>query len=134
MSSQITWDPLLLNGEFFSVSYGFESMDMIEVVDQLNAYDPVASDIMSKQLSNLLSMQKLITHVDGSDEFLSISAINSKRQDIITLEELKSRLCIGLGTYACTLKASTHQYIRTTCFLTKKFCTDKAHLCYNQLS
>ena len=29
---------------------------MIEVVDQLDAYDPVASDIMSTQLRNILSM------------------------------------------------------------------------------
>ena len=57
---------------------------MIEVVDQLDAYDPVASDIMSTQLSNLISMRSIITHVDGSDELRSISGINSKRQDIIT--------------------------------------------------
>ena len=43
MSSQIPWDPLLLNGEFCSVSSGFESIDMIEIVDQLEAYDSVAS-------------------------------------------------------------------------------------------
>ena len=79
-------------------------------------------------------MQKGITHVDGSDEFLYISAINSKRQDSITLEELRSRLCIGLETDACTLKARTNQYIHTTGFLTNNFFTDKAHLRYNQLS
>ena len=52
MSSQIPWDPFFLIGDLFFMSYGFESIDMIEVVDQLNAYDPVASDIVSKQLIN----------------------------------------------------------------------------------
>ena len=59
---------------------------MIEVVDQLDAYDPFASDLMPTQLSNLLSVQSIITHIDVSDEFRYISAINSKRQDSITLE------------------------------------------------
>ena len=57
---------------------------MIEVVYKLNAYDPVSSKLMATQLSNLISIQSIITHADGSDEFKSISVINSKRQDIIT--------------------------------------------------
>ena len=104
----------------------FESIDIIEVVDQLDAYDTVASEIIFTQLINLLSMQSIITHVDNSDEFLSISTINSKRQYSITPKELSSRLCIGLKTAACTLKATIHQYIRTTGLLAKKFCTDNS--------
>ena len=42
---------------------------MIEVVDQLDAYDPVSSELMSTQLSNLISVQSILTHFDGSDEF-----------------------------------------------------------------
>ena len=53
---------------------------MTEVFDQINAYDPVASKFMYMQLSHLLSMQSIITNFDGSDEFQSISAINSKIQ------------------------------------------------------
>ena len=106
---------------------------MVKVVDQLDSYDPVASKLMSTQLINLLSMQIIITHVDGSDDFRYISTINSKRQDSITTEELISRLCIGLKTATRTLKYTTHQYIHTTGFLTKGVCTDKAHLCYKQL-
>ena len=51
------------------VSSGFESIDMVEVVDQFDAYDPVTSDLMHTQLRNLFSMQSIIAHVDGSDEF-----------------------------------------------------------------
>ena len=107
---------------------------MIKIVDQIDAYDPFASDLMSTQLSNLLSVQSIITHVDRSDEFQSIYAINSKLQDSITPEELSSRLCIGLNTADCTLKANNHHYTCTTGLVTKSFCTNTAHICYKQLS
>ena len=51
-------------------------------------------------------MQSIITHVDSSDEFRSIYDINSKPKDSITPEELSSRLCIGLNTSGCNLKAT----------------------------
>ena len=70
-------------------------------------------------------MQSIITHVDGSAEFRSIYAFNSKRQYVITLEELRSRLCIGLKIAARTLKYTTHQYICTIDFLTKIFAPTK---------
>ena len=47
----------------------FESIDMIEAVDQLDVYDPVTSELISTQLINTFSMQSIITHVGGSDEF-----------------------------------------------------------------
>ena len=107
---------------------------MIETVDQLDAYYPVPFELMSTQFRNLLSVQSIITHVDGSDEFQSIFANNSKHQYIITPQELNSSLCIGLKTADCTLKATTHHYIQTTGFLTKRFGTNKLHLCYKNLS
>ena len=107
---------------------------MIEVVYKLNAYDPVSSELMATQLSNLISIQSIITHADGSDEFKSISVINSKRQDIITPEELSSCLCIGPKTDDLTIKATTRQYTCTTGFPTKRFRTDKSNLRCNQLS
>ena len=86
------------------------------------------------QLRNLIYMQSINTHVDGSDDFRSIYAIGSKLQDSITLEELSSRLCIGIKTSDLTIKDTTHQYSCTTGLLTKRFCTDKSHLRYKKLS
>ena len=40
---------------------------MIELVDQLDTYDPVASELMATQFRNNISMQSTITHVHGSD-------------------------------------------------------------------
>ena len=65
---------------------------MIEVFYQLDAYDIVVSETMSMQLSNILPIQSINTHVDGSDEFRSISDINSKHQEIVTPGEISSRL------------------------------------------
>ena len=112
----------------------FESIDMIEVVDQLDAYDTVAYDLMSTQLSNIIYMQSIITHVDGSDEFQYISAIKIKHQDSIAQEEISSLISIGLNIYASTLKATTHQYVCTAGFLTNMFFSDKPRLHYKQLS
>ena len=79
-------------------------------------------------------MRTIITHVDDSNDFQYISAINSKFQDIITPEELSSCICIGLDTAAYTLEANTLQYICTTGLLTKHFCTDKADIQCKQVS
>ena len=79
-------------------------------------------------------MQSIITHVDSSDEFWYISAINSTYQDIITPEELSSCLYIRLKTAARTLKGTTHQYIHTTGLLANRCRTEKAHIFYKQLS
>ena len=51
----------------FSVSFGFESINIIEILEQLYAYDPVASELMATQFRNNISMQSTITHVHGSD-------------------------------------------------------------------
>ena len=69
-----------------------------EVVDQLDAYYLVAYELMSTQLINILCMQSIITHAEGSDALRSISAINSKYQDSITPEELSICLCIVINT------------------------------------
>ena len=47
-------------------SSGFEQIDMIEVVDQLDAYDLVTSDLMSIQLSNLISMQSSLSKLKST--------------------------------------------------------------------
>ena len=134
LSSRVPWDPFLLDGEFCAVSSGFDSIDMITVMDHLDICDPVASELMSIQLTTILSMQPMIEQVGDTDDFRTIHALNTKRQDSISPEELSKRLCIGLKTAARTLNATTHQYVHTTGLLTKRFRTDKSHLRYKQLS
>ena len=79
-------------------------------------------------------MNIMIDYDEDSDKYCSVTALNSSRSDSISPEELSRRLCIGLKTAARTLKATSHQYIRTTGLLTKRFRTDKSQLRYKQLS
>ena len=108
-------------------------MGRLRFLDQLDSYDPVASELMSTQLSTILSLESMI-HIVDDDVYQTISAMNTKANQTISPEELSKRLHIGLKTAARTLKATTHQWIRTTGLLSKRFRTDKAHLRYNQLT
>ena len=67
-------------------------------------------------------------------EYCSISRMASNRQSSITPEELCRRLHIGLATAKRTLQATTHQCIRSTGLLTKRFKTDRSQLRYKQLT
>ena len=137
MSSRYPWDPFLLNGEFSAVSSGIETLDTAKIVDHINSFDPVASELLSTQLPSMLAMQSLLEQVNSDDcdtDFRTVHAINTKRKESISPEELSQRLGIGLKTAARTLKATTHDFIRSTGLLTKRFKTDKAHLRYKQLS
>ena len=103
---------------------------------------------MSATLANVLSTEQLLhsdqSHYDSenkfhrssteSKSFATINALNSKKEDSLTPEELSRRWGIGLSTAVRTLKATTHKCIRTTGLLTKRFRTDKAQLRYKQLS
>ena len=133
MSAREPWDPFMLTGEFCRLSTGLDDIDMVQILDEVDSYDPVASELMSTQLSQILSLQSMIEEIED-DVFSSIHSLNTKRKDTMSPEELSKRLHIGLKTASRTLKATTHQWIRTTGLLTKRFRTDKAHLRYNQLS
>ena len=134
LSSRTPWDPFLLDGQFSATMTGIDSVDMSQIIDQLDSYDPVASELMSSQMATILSMHSIIHQVGDTEEYRSINAFNTKRNDSISPEELSERLCIGLKTAARTLKATSHEFIRTTGLLSKRFKTDKAHLRYKQLS
>jgi hypothetical protein len=133
LSSRAPWDPFLLDGHFSTVINGAVT-DVSALHVELEPLDPVASELMSTQISTIYSLQSMIEYNEETDGFSSTAAINSTMSDSITPEELSRRLCIGLKTAARTLKATSHQYIRTTGLLSKRFRTDKAQLRYKQLS
>ena len=133
LSSRTPWDPFLLDGHFSTAIIGAIT-DVNALHVELEPLDPIASELMSTQVSTIYSLQSMIEYDEDTDGFSSAAAINSTMSDSITPEELSRRLCIGLKTAARTLKATSHQYIRTTGLLSKRFCTDKAQLRYKQLS
>ena len=101
------------------------------MVDSIESYDPIASELMSTQLSSILSMSSIVTDEPINNE---IKAIKSKNNPSIGPEDISRLWGIGLRTAKCTLAATTHECIRTTGLLSKRFKTNKAHLRYNQLS
>ena len=133
LSSRAPWDPFMLDGQFSAAISGL-STNISVLHQELEPLDPIASELMSTQVSTIYSLQSMIEYHEDTDEFRSVSAINSSQSDAISPEELSRRLCIGLKTAARTLKATTHQHIRITGLLSKCFRTDKAQLRYKQLS
>ena len=133
LSSRIPWDPFLMNGHF-SAFIDSHKTNMTQLYDEIDSYDAIASELMSTQLGTILSLRSTINYNEDLEQDRSVGAINSNRSDSITPEELSRRLCIGLKTAARTLKATSHQYIRSTGLLTKRFRTDKSQLRYKQLS
>jgi hypothetical protein len=68
------------------------------------------------------------------DDYRSISAMNTAQKQKLTPEQLSKLWNIGLKTARRTLLATTHQCVKTTGQLTRRFRTDKAHLRYKRLS
>ena len=133
LSAREPWNPFELSGQFCRLNTDLDPVNMIDLVDQLNEYDPIASELMSTQLSTILALQSIVEDIDD-EGFRLVSAMNTKFTQTISPEELSKRLHIGIKTAARTLKATTHQCIRSTGLLSKRFRTDKAHLRYNQLT
>ena len=140
LTSKYEWDPFL-QGNFSHLASNGET-DLFSAMDTIDLSDPLSCSLMSATLANVLSIEQLLhsdqSHYDSeikfqrssseSKSFATINALNSKKEDSLTPEELSRRWGIGLR------KATTHKYIRTTGLLTKRFRTDKAQLRYKQLS
>ena len=129
LSDRVPWDPFSLKNSFCATSFN----DGENIIDSLDDVDPISAELMSTQLYNVLSMSTSIELNDGEDVSL-ISALKSKQKSTMTAAELSKHLHIGLKTAAKTLKATTHQCIRSTGLLSRRFRTDKAQLRYKQLS
>ena len=133
LSSRYPWDPFLLQGSFSRITSN-NSPNMVTIIDAIDDVDPVATELMSHQLPTIALFQPILASTDEGETYSSFSAINSKSHDSLSPEDLSKRLFIGLSTAKRTLQATSHQFIRTTGSLTKRFRTDKAHLRYKQLA
>ena len=128
LTSPYNWDPYSSDRTIAST---ISSTTYIPSMD-----DPDdTSTLMSSFDADLIDDQRLLFSIDDDcDDYRTISAFQSSRTDRITPEELSRMWHVGLRTAARTLEATTHQCIRTTGTLTRRFRTDKAHLRYPRLS
>ena len=132
ISSRYKWDPYVLHGSFSQVSHDHEH-DPSFIIDELQL-DPISCHLHSIGLHAVLSSEQLITAPQDSDEYSTIYALKSRTSSSITPEALSRGWHIGLSTALRTLKATTHEHIRSTGLLSKRFRTDKSQLRYKQLS
>ena len=73
--------------------------------------DPISNRLMSARLGDDFYRNQCLRE-DADHEFRSVTAIASRKKDLMTSEGL-SRLCgIGIKTTERTLSATTHQCIR----------------------
>ena len=133
LTSRDLWDPFLLNGSFSRLTADVTDSDQLYIESLLEETDPISSQLMCFQLSSLISAnQHLMVTSPLSDFELSpistVSKLTSRREDSITPEFLSKHLNIGLATAKRTLQATTHQCVRSTGLLTKRFKTDKSQL------
>ena len=107
---------------------------MLYIHHNLVDTDPITANLMSLMLPYIIDSQTLIETCDSDTVdggiYSSVSALQSKQKDYITLEGLCAKLHIGLATAKRTLQATTHKYIRTTGLFARRYCTDKAQLRY----
>ena len=126
LTSKDEWDPHSYQGFVSSLQ-----QDTNDLVDP-RLSDPISSYLSSEHLSPMLSNTPILRNIN--DKYMSISAINSKRKNTLSAEELSKKWNIGLKTAMRTLQATTHKCIRTTGLLSRRFKTDKAQLRYKQLT
>ena len=134
LTSRYDWDPFMLEGSFARMST--DSTVELYLEPYVDHMDPIAMNLMSSQLSSMLSMNQLLhCNEDENDmsTFSTIGKIQSSRSKAMTPEDLCKILHIGLATAKRTLEATTHECIRTTGSLTKRFKTDRSQLRYKQL-
>ena len=135
LSPWYDWDPKLLHGSFSRITVSpSATIELGDLVDNLSADDPVSLELMSNHISAFITSQSLLQLLGDETYQSNLAWVGTSKSDAITPEFLSRQLHIGLPTASCTLNATTHQFIRSSGSLTRRFCTDKAQLRYKQLA
>jgi len=140
MTSKFDWDPHAgKESTFCLVNSELQPSSLASIVEFItnDEEDYFCSDIFSSRLSNAIRLTPFLYETesnDGNRSYCSINALRSTSKDTMTPEMLAKKWRIGLKTAARTLAATTHECIRTTGLLSRRFRTDKSQLRYRQLS
>lgn len=135
LTQKTPWDPFQLSNSFSRLHTDVDHHVPFYLED-----DPISTFLNSDMISPIVDSNVSMVQTGDADDddsdssYVHISAIGSRREDSISPSELSDILGIGLATASRTLKATTHQCIRSTGLLAKRFKTDKSQLRYKQLS
>ena len=119
------WNPHLMDSILAPVSHS----PALPVLSEASS-----DEFLSDRLIGCVLSSKRVLIPDGDDDYSTISKMATNRSDRLSPEKLSQLWRIGIKTAERTIKASTHQCIRTTGVLTRRFRTDKAHMRFKQLS
>ena len=138
LTSRDLWDPFLLGGSFSRLASSATDSNQLYIQSLLEETDPISSQLMNFHMAQVMSDNQHLTVTSPLSDFdtspvATICKLSSRREDSITPEFLSKHLNIGLATAKRTLQATTHQCVRSTGLLAKRFKTDKSQLRYKQL-
>ena len=133
LTSKFDWDPFSTTGTFSKVD-SETRITADHIINQFELSDPISSELSFIGLDPLLLGTPLLQDDYTAVMSSSLGALKAQQSRSLTPEKLSSMWGIGLKTARRTLLATTHECIRTTGLLAKRFKTDKSQLRYKQLS
>ena len=134
LSSKYDWDPYKFKSSFCATST--RNNDIFEMyLDYNDNTDPISSELSFMSINTFIANSEptYLPNLDAENHS-SIHAVKRATSSSLSPQELSKLWRIGLKTASDTLKATTHQCIRTTGVLAKRFKTDRSQLRYKQLS
>ena len=131
MTSLENWSPYENSTINERITHTRNTIDLINQYSEVIINDADEYDIYNDRLLNSVGTDRMIL-TDDDEMYISLLTIN--RNDRISPEELSKLWRIGLKTAVRTVKATTHQCLRTTSLLTRRFRTDRVHIQYRQLA
>lgn len=129
LTSENDWNPY----EQHNLSYHINQLTQEPSIPAQFYECPISDNLMQLDLTSRLISSIQLQQYDSYPE-TTINAIATSKKDSITAEELMQLWNIGLATAKRTIKATTHQCLRTVGTLQRRFRTDKAHMRYKRLS
>ena len=94
----------------------------------------ISNELLHQSLYMSMVSQVEVDYNHNDDTTTVVSALATRKKDKLTPEDLMRLWGIGLSTAKRTLKATTHQCLRTVDTIRRRFRTDLAHLRYKRLS
>ena len=136
LTSKYEWNPYKSHGTFSKITSD-SSNSITSILDLYNYTDSISAELTFSALNVVMTRGAIWEFNENqcnNESSNKISAIQSNKHSTLTPESLSKMWGIGLRTAKRTLKSTTHQCIRTTGLLSKRFKTDRSQLRYKQLS
>ena len=134
LTSTNDWDPYAIGYQFSpSISQITHQQDNVSY-NPIDSVCTISDQLLHEELYVSIVSQVHVDYDFSQQEVRIASAIATRKKDKLTPEELMRLWGIGLSTAKRTLKATTHQCLRSVETIRRRFRTDLAHMRYKRLS